>query len=208
MPRNGLHARPATSADLPVMVELGSLLREALLPAADGSLRPGTPAARAALEQRLRDALTSPDRRLVLAVPDQGPPVGMAVFTVGPSNALLDLPALYMTHVVVDDRHHRDDAGRVLCAAAAAYAEERGLDQILVSVRPTDRETNRFFARLGFAPLTVRRAASVAAVRRRLAQDEPGIAGGVRRRVRRTIVLPSLADRSPVGDLSVAESDA
>lgn len=193
MPRNGLHVRPATPDDLPALVELGSQLREALLPSADGGLRPGTPAARAVLEQRLRDTLGAPARRVVLAVTEDGVPVGMAVFSVGPCNALLDAPALHVTHVVVDDRYRRSGAGRALVGAATACAEELGIDQLLVSVRPTDRESNRFFARLGFAPLTVRRAAPVATVRRRLAQTEPAGGLALRRRARRPVAVAALA---------------
>jgi GNAT superfamily N-acetyltransferase len=173
--------RPASEADLPVMVDLASELREALVPAHDGGLRPGTPAARSALEQRLRDALESPDRQLVLVDGDDGRPVAMALFTVSCPNALLDESALHMSHAMVDDRHRRRGAGRALVAAAAACADERGIEQIVVSVRPGARDANRFFSRLGFAPLAVRRTASVVGVRRRLAQSEPGLGLGARR---------------------------
>ena len=64
--------------------------------------------------------------------------------------------------------YQRRGAGKALVAAVTAFAEERGLDQIVVSVHPGSREANRFFARLGFAPLAVRRVAPVAVVRRRL----------------------------------------
>lgn len=206
MPRNGLHVRPATADDLPAMVELGSGLREALLPGPDAGLRPGTPAARAALEQRLRNALGSPERRLVLAVADEQP-VAMALFTVAPTNPLVDTPAVYLTHLVVDDRHRRRGAGRAIVAAAAAYADERGLEQLIVSARPTDRDTNRFFARLGFAPLTVRRAAPVAVVRRRLAADEPRFALVARRRPRRALMLQPLPPQPATHDVPTLEPD-
>ena len=120
----------------------------------------------------------------------------MALLTVAPANALLDLPAVHMSHAVVPDRHRRRGAGRALVAAAAAYAEEHGVEQLVVSVHPGSREANRFFARLGFAPLAVRRVAPVAAVRRRLAAGERAPADHVVRlrrrpvRVRGTVGLP------------------
>jgi GNAT superfamily N-acetyltransferase len=104
----------------------------------------------------------------VVAVGEDDAPLGMALFSLGPTNALLDLPALLISHVVVGDGNRRRGAGKALVGAAAAYADERGLDQVVVSVNPGSREANRFFARLGFAPVVVRRVASVAMIRRRL----------------------------------------
>ncbi len=196
MTRTVLHVRPALEADLPALVALGEELREALLPHPEPIARAGTPGARAALEQRYREALACDHRHLVLVIGDGGEPLGMALFTVSSANALLDVPALHMSHAVVADRHKRRGAGKALVAAAASYAEERGLDQLVVSVRPGSREANRFFARLGFAPLAVRRAASVGAVRRRLAQTDRGLGEvAVLRRPRRR--LPVLAGLGP-----------
>lgn len=185
--------RPASQADVPALLELGGELREALLPSAEAGLRPSTAAGRAALEHRLRDALASADRRLVVAVVDDDSPIGMALLTVAPANALFDSPAVHLTHAVVGDRHRRRGAGRALVAAAASYAEELGLDQVVVSARAGSREANRFYARLGFAPLAVRRAASVATVRRSLAQTAAAELrpGPARRRPRRLPVVPA-----------------
>jgi ribosomal protein S18 acetylase RimI-like enzyme len=182
--RSAPRVRPALESDLPALVELGTGLREALLPASDAGSRTTTPAGRAALEQRLREALASPERHLVVVVGDDDETLGMALLTVSSANALVDAPAVHMSHAVVDDGHKRRGAGRALVAAAAAYAEERGLDQVVVSVRPGSREANRFFARLGFAPLAVRRTASVVAIRRHMAQSEPALGAIVRRRSR------------------------
>ena len=175
MPRGVLSVRPATAGDIPALLSFGEELRDAVLPAAaDGGTRPrGTPAAaRAQLEQRYVEAIADPDRHLVVVVRDGGEPLGMALLTVAPANALLDLPAVHMSHAVVADRHKRRGAGKALVGAAAAYAEHRGIEQIVVSVHPGSRDANRFFARLGFAPLAVRRVAPVAVVRRSLAHTE------------------------------------
>ncbi|MDP9497425.1 MAG: GNAT family N-acetyltransferase [Actinomycetota bacterium] len=177
MARPVLRVRPATSDDLPALVAFGDELRDRLLPATEGSrARAAGASARNSLELRYADALADPDRHLVVVVdasperPEQT--LGMALFTVGPANALVDMPAVHMSHAVVPDRFRRRGAGRALVAAAAAFAEERGVDQLVVSVHPGSREANRFFARLGFVPLAVRRVAPVAAVRRRLATGE------------------------------------
>ncbi|HUR50720.1 MAG TPA: GNAT family N-acetyltransferase [Mycobacteriales bacterium] len=170
-----VRVRPVTEDDLTALLELAEELREQLLPGeAAGRGRP-TPAGRSALEQRYRDAIADPDRHLVLAVqgPDDAEQVlGMALLSVAPTNALLDVPAVHVTHAVVAGRHRRRGAGKALVAGALAFAEERGIDQLVVSVHPGSRDAARFFARLGFAPLAVRRTAPVAVVRRRLAAGE------------------------------------
>lgn len=174
MARGVLRVRPATLDDVPALLAFGDELRDALLPSsAEGGRSRGTPAGtRAVLEQRYLEALDDPDRHLVVVVNDAEERLGMALFTIASANALLDLPAMHMSHAVVADRHKRRGAGKALVAAAAAHAEAHGLEQIVVSVHPGSRDANRFFARLGFAPLAVRRVAPVGVVRRRLAQVE------------------------------------
>ncbi len=176
MARPSLRVRPATEADLPALLSLGSELREQLVSTETVRLRGSVFGAQHALEARYCDAMADPHRHLVVVV--DGAPgaleevLGMALLTVGPANALLDHLAVHMSHSVVADRHRRRGAGRALVAASAAFADERGVDQLVVSVPPGSREANRFFARLGFAPIAVRRSAPVGGVLRRLAAGE------------------------------------
>jgi ribosomal protein S18 acetylase RimI-like enzyme len=172
VPRSALRVRPAGVDDVPALLAFGDELRDGMLPESGGRSR-GTPAgARVALEQRYLEAISDPERHLVVVVNEAEEPLGMALMVVAPTNALLDVPAVHMSHAVVADRHKRRGAGKALVASAAAFAEAHGLDQIVVSVHPGSRDANRFFARLGFAPLAVRRVAPVAVVRRRLALGE------------------------------------
>ena len=189
--------RPATAADIPAMLSFAEELREQLGPAVERKRTRSTPAAnRAALATRYAEALDDPDRHVVLAVADDDTPLGMALFTIAPANALLDVPALHVNHAVVADRHKRRGAGKALVAAAAAFADDNGLEQVVVSVHPGSRDANRFFARLGFAPLAVRRVAPTAVVRRRLALgDAPPTEHVVRRRPHRLRRLPAGAVR-------------
>ena len=191
MARGVLQVRPARASDVPALLAFGEELRDQLLPTTEvgGRVR-GVPAgAKALLEQRYLEALEDPDRHLVVVVGEDEEPLGMALFTVASANALLDLPAVHMSHAVVADRHKRRGAGKALVAAAAAYAEAHGLEQLVVSVSPGSRDANRFFARLGFAPLAVRRVAPVAVVRRRLAPTDRPVDHVVRRRGRRSARL-------------------
>ncbi|MCA1711208.1 MAG: hypothetical protein LC789_06025 [Actinobacteria bacterium] len=94
-----MRVRPATADDLPELLAFGEQLRDQLLPAPDSKRsRGGT---RSGLEARYQDAIDDPDRNLVLAIGEADVPLGMALFTVAPANALLDLPALHVSHVVV-----------------------------------------------------------------------------------------------------------
>jgi GNAT superfamily N-acetyltransferase len=197
---NAVRVRPATAEDIPAMLSFAEELREQLGPSVERKRARSTPAAgRAALAARYAEALDDPDRHVVLAVADDDTALGMALFTVAPANALLDIPALHVNHAVVADRHKRRGAGKALVAAAAAFAEERGLDQVVVSVHPGSRDANRFFARLGFAPLAVRRVAPTAVVRRRLALgDAPPTEHVARRRPHRLRRLPAGAALRPV----------
>jgi ribosomal protein S18 acetylase RimI-like enzyme len=196
-----VRVRPATAQDLPSMLDFGEELREQLGPAADSKrVRLASASSRATLEARYGEALEDPDRHLVVAVADDDSPLGMALFTIAPSNALLDTPALHVSHVVVADRHRRRGAGKALVAAAAAFAEQRGLDQVVVSVHPGSREANRFFARLGFAPLAVSRVAPTTVLRRRLQSGNTRpIEHVVRRRPRRLGRIPVSSSARPLG---------
>ena len=188
MPRTSMRVRPATERDLPALLAFADELRDQLLPAPE--TKRGRGAANRGLEARYRDAIADPDRHLVVAVGEDDAPLGMALFSVEPANALLDLPALHVTHAVVSDGNRRRGVGKALVGAAAAFADERGLEQVVVSVNPGSRDANRFFARLGFAPLAVRRVAPVAVIRRRLQAGDAGTVDHVvRRRPRRTMRL-------------------
>jgi GNAT superfamily N-acetyltransferase len=96
----------------------------------------------------------------------------MAVLTSAPLTSLTDVPAVRMDYAMVSGRARRQGVGRALVAAAGTHAEIIGADQLAVAVVPSDRESNRFYARLGFAPVLVRRTTSVPALMRKLAAPE------------------------------------
>jgi ribosomal protein S18 acetylase RimI-like enzyme len=126
--------------------------------------------------------LADPTHRVVVAVEEPGSAdagaesvVGAAVLGADTTGGLLDPPSVYVSHLLVAPAHRKRGVGRALVSAAAGYAEELGLDSVVVAVAPTTRDANRFFARLGFAPLVIRRVAPVAALRRALASTDPSV---------------------------------
>jgi GNAT superfamily N-acetyltransferase len=118
--------------------------------------------------ERVRRLLNRPRGRIFLASIG-GQPVGMAMLTTVPLGALTESLCVQVEYTVVAEPFRRRGVGRSLMAAAAAYAEEVGAEQVVVSVSPLSREANRFYAQLGLTPLAVRRVAPAAALRRRLA---------------------------------------
>lgn len=125
-----------------------------------------------ALGERLQELMVTDTATILLAESaDQGP-VGMAILTSAPLTSLTEVPAMRMDYTMVARRARRRGVGRALLAAAALQAETLGADQLAVAVLPSDREGNRFYARLGFAPVIVRRTTSVPALVRKLAASE------------------------------------
>lgn len=123
--------------------------------------------------ERYARLLADPEHRVVVAMSDgtgsdTESMVGLAVFSVDMISALLTVPVVYVSHVIVPGLDRDRSVGRALVEAATTFAEEIDAEHVIVGVNPAGRETNRFFARLGFSPLIMRRIASVAALRRNL----------------------------------------
>lgn len=170
MTRAAVSIREAVPSDVPVLLDMWTELRH-------HGVRRG---ARSSSDQLLAEVAhsyveTIADTTCRLVVADAGDAVlGMALFTVMSSSTLLDVPTVHVSRMYVAAGHRGRGVGRSLVAAAAAYADERGVDQVMVSVAPGLREANRFYARLGFAPTVMRRVAPIAVLRRQLAAEKPG----------------------------------
>lgn len=202
MSRTGVRVRPAVVADIAELVELWGELqtsaRDPLLSRARLTEAPEVLAGR-----RLAALLDNPLARVVVAEDRTGRIVGMALLAAEQFGEFFEVSAVHLSHLVVHEHHRRRGIGHALLAAAATYAEEFGVEQMVVSVPPTLREAHRFFARLGFVPLVSRRVATVAVLRRRLSDGSGSrLDGLVRRRtlaVRRRGML-SRQPAEPVGD--------
>jgi GNAT superfamily N-acetyltransferase len=125
-----------------------------------------------------RRLLEDPGHRVVLAVLPGSTTggddtlesaVGLAVLGVDPLSLVLGNPQVTVDTFVVHREHRRRGTGAVLLAAAARYAEEMGADHVVAAVGGHEAERQRFFARMGFAPLTPRRIVTVDSLARSLA---------------------------------------
>jgi GNAT superfamily N-acetyltransferase len=130
-----------------------------------------------------RRLLDDPGHRVVLAVlPGSNTgsdttmevAVGLAVLGVDPLSLVLGNPQVTVDTFVVHREHRRRGTGAVLLAAAARYAEETGADHVVAAVGGHEAERQRFFARMGFAPLTTRRIVTVDSLTRSLAAWQRG----------------------------------
>lgn len=198
MPRAELSVRPATREDLPAVLCLYDEMRE------DTRARSGrTPEQqRAAAEERYLVAMAHPDTRLVVATdPSDGGVVGMALLALGPLSSIVDTLTVVMSQVHVSRGARHRGAGKALVTAAAQFAEDRGADAVSVSVYPQARDSQRFYARLGFAPLVVRRVAPLSVLRRRLGQETvappmPGVGEAVHTAGRRGLRARAVTARA------------
>ena len=185
MTRPGVAVRDACSDDLAALVAMWAELREI------GSRldRATPPVSHEGALDRLLAITGDPDSRaLVATIGDDV--AGMAVLTCMQYAPLFDQRAVHVHYLHVRDGHRRRGVGKALLAAAASFAEEVGAEHVITSVLPQLRATNRFYARLGFSPVVVRRSVPVSLLRRRLAAEGVVVAADnllVRRRTLRRV---------------------
>jgi GNAT superfamily N-acetyltransferase len=94
--------------------------------------------------------------------------VGLAILGLDPLSSVLGNPQVTIDTFVVQREHRRRGVGAVLLAAAAAYAQDIGAAHVVAAVAGHEAERQRFFARMGFAPLTTRRIVPVDSLTRSL----------------------------------------
>ena len=166
--RSKVVTRVARPVDLPVVLEL---VRQHRVESHTEEVLTGHPPVHAA-GAGFRRLLDDPGHRVVLAVlpTDDGGEVGagLAVLGLDPLSLVLGTPQVTVDTFVVHREHRRSGVGAALLAASVAYAAENGASYVVAAVtQEADRQ--RFFARMGFAPLTTRRIASVHTLGRSLA---------------------------------------
>jgi GNAT superfamily N-acetyltransferase len=156
--------REARPDDLSALMAMWAELRtvgsrlERVMPAADEE----------GVLARLAEVTADPASRALVATVD-GEVAGMTVLTASSYAPLFDQRAVHAHYLHVRDGYRRQGVGKALLAAAVTFAEEEGAEHVLTSVLPQMRDTQRFYARLGFGPVVVRRSVPVSVLRRRLA---------------------------------------
>lgn len=127
-------------------------------------------AARMAAEGAVSSALTRSDVAAYVAL-SEGRPVGYVVLTDRAVSPFTETGCLAIDQLYVAKGARRLGVATQLLAAVAAHAERTGSEQVASNVPAGGRDANRFFARLGFSPITVRRVTSTAQLHRRLTHE-------------------------------------
>lgn len=182
MTRPTVAVRDAGPDDLPALLDMWRELREL-----GGRLDRTMPAASEdGVLDRLQAIGDDPRSRALVATVD-GEVAGLAVLTSTTYAPLFDQSAVHVHYLHVREGFRRRGVGRGLLAAAVTVADEVGAEHVITSVQPQLRDTQRFYARLGFGPVVVRRSVPVSTLRRRLnGESRPTTADSVLAR-RRTL---------------------
>ncbi len=138
--------------------------------------------ARTIAEGRLAAALRRPGVQALVAHLD-GEPVGYVVTSDNPFGLdPTDEMSVEQLWVAPDAR--RQGVAKALLTAVLGSAERAGCEVVVSNVPTSSREANRFFARLGFSSVVVRRVVATSALRRRLAPETAETGAALRRRRR------------------------
>ncbi len=155
--RYSLTTRVATREDAPRLVDLWS-----------DAVRRADPSEQIAdLELIIKAAVASPEQRLIVVEYD-GQVAGAVFLRIATLSPLNLEPCIQSIHPRVFDQFRRHGVGHALIEAATAFAEEAGILHVVTAVPHASRESNRFMARLGLAPVVMYRIAPTTLLRSRL----------------------------------------
>jgi ribosomal protein S18 acetylase RimI-like enzyme len=157
-----VEVRRATADDVEDVLALWREARDA-----DRSLRP-VPVEQ--LRPRLTSAMARGEVEVMVARWDSRP-AGYVIVRLAPLTLLAETPAAHVEHLFVTPELRRHGIAHALLGCVVARAERACADTVVAGVSPWARETHRFFARLGFTPLVVRRTVATPVLRRRLAGE-------------------------------------
>ena len=135
-----------------------------------------SPRAQNDAEQALANLAAASDERLLVAESD-GRIVAAMKLSRGPMSPLVLESVVHTSFLLVLPEFRRHGFGRALMEAAVGWAEEKDISELTV-LTDGNRETNRFFARLGLTTLGTVRHSSVQGVRKKLSVEGRHRGGG------------------------------
>lgn len=167
MPRQPPQIREATTRDAEELLGLWALPSRAD--------RASTRALEDA-ERALAILAADPDQRLLVAEVE-GRLVAAVQLSRAPLSPLSLESVVHTSFLAVRPQYRRNGYGHALMDAALTWAEEKDVDAV-TAITDGNRETNRFFARLGLSTVGTVRHASAASLRKKLTTERGRVAGG------------------------------
>lgn len=174
--RQQFPVRPANVSDFPAITQMCVSAREESLVGSQ-LCSPDE----AALTRQLSVLASLPGGQLQV-LEAEGQIQGFTLLRLLDQDLLHGQPTLYIEALYIAPTFRRKGAGHALMAAAAKIAADSGAVDVYSQPLPGSRGTQRFLARLGFAPAAAHRVVSTAALQRALTSDS-----GLRRSPARTL---------------------
>lgn len=97
--------------------------------------------------------------------------VGVVCVSLSDVGSWTEVPGVQVSGLHVKGSARHRGVAKALLNAALHTADSWGCTQVVASVPPGDREANRFFARLGFAPAATHRLTDVGSLRKKVSAD-------------------------------------
>ncbi len=169
MPRQATQIRDAAPEDADELLGLWALVGNG-----ENSTR-----AREDAERALANMAAEPDVRMVVAeIEDRI--VGSIHLSRSSISPLVLEPAVHTSFLIVLPEYRRHGVAHALLEAAVSWAEEKDIDQV-TAITDGNRETNRFFARLGLVTFANVRHSGTGALRKKLSTERSRVTGGSNR---------------------------
>lgn len=121
--------------------------------------------------------------------------VGVVCVSLADVGSWTEVPGVQVSGLHVKGSARHRGVAKALLNAALQTADKWGCTQVVASVPPGDREANRFFARLGFAPTATHRLTDVGALRKKVSAEHKRV---VVARMRRA-ASPTVSARHATG---------
>ncbi len=166
MARQAPQIREAGPGDAEQLLDLWSAV---------GRTRDGAAHALEDAERALASLAADPDTR-VLVVEHEDRIVAAVHLHRGPMFPLLLESVVHTSFLLVLPQFRRHGYGHALMEAAVSWAEDKGIDEVTV-LTDGNRDTNRFFARLGLTTLGSVRHSSTGGLRKKLAGERARVGG-------------------------------
>ena len=158
-----LEVRDALPEDADALLELWTAANGGR--AEQGSAQPIEDAASA-----LAQSAADPDERFLVGVHDGRIVAALHLRRAAISPLHSDM-AIHTSYLLVVPEHRKHGFARALLDVAVAWAEEKDVNLVSAFTSSTSRDTNRFLARLGFAPMASVRMANTGVLRRKLTPE-------------------------------------